>query len=219
MRRPVARPVVALALATALAAAQTFLLAGDVAASSSRQIATVMWHAQTGLAGPVDAQATATLVRRADGVSFSIRTANLHPGHAYTVWFVVINNPAECTATPCSGPDVILNPETHSQVTYGAGHISGGSGKAAFAGAFQAGPIDGWLPDAGLSDPMTAEIQLVLNDHGPKLTTFMPDMTHTYRAGCTEASIPGIFPASARADGTPGPNTCLLYQMAAFPGS
>jgi hypothetical protein len=47
----------------------------------------------------------------------------------------------------------------------------------------------------------------------------MPEMIQTYRAGCTDSSIPGIFPASARADGTPGPNTCQLYQMAAFAGS
>ena len=63
---------------------------------------------------------------------------------------------------------------------------------------------------------MTAEIQLVINDHGPKLTSHMPQMIQSYRAGCTEASIPGIFPASARADGTPGPNACQLYQMAVF---
>jgi hypothetical protein len=155
-------------------------------------------------------------VRRPDGVSFGIRTAQLRPRHAYTVWFVVVNNPSACAATPCSGPDIVLNPSTDSQVTYGAGHTSGGSGRAGFAGSFQAGPIEGWLPNGGLWDPMTAQIQLVINDHGPKLTAYMPEMTHTYRAGCTDASIPGIFPDSARADGTPGPNACQLYQVAVF---
>jgi hypothetical protein len=101
-------------------------------------------------------------------------------------------------------------------VTYGAGHISGGSGRGSVAGSFQAGAIDGWLPDGGLWDPMTAEIQLVLNDHGAMLPAFMPEMTHTYRAGCTNESIPAIFPDSARADGTPGPNACQLYQVAVF---
>lgn len=193
-----------------------FATVGVAAARAERESSAMMWHPQTGLAGPVANGATASLVRRANGVSFSIRTAGLHPGHAYTVWFVVINNPSACSASPCSGPDIVLNPDTDSQVTYGAGHISGGSGRAGFAGSFPAGPIEGWLPDGGLWDPMTAEIQLVINDHGPKLTAFMPEMTHTYRAGCTEASIPGIFPASARADGTPGPNACQLYQVAVF---
>jgi hypothetical protein len=206
--------------ATALGAALALLLglstAGGVAARADHQTAPVMWHPQTGLSGSVAPDAQATLVRRSDGVSFSIRTQQLRPHHAYTVWFVAINNPSACAATPCSGPDIVLNPETDSQVTYGAGHVSGGSGRAGFAGSFQAGAIEGWLPDGGLWDPMTAEIQLVLNDHGTMLPGYMPEMTHTYRAGCTDASIPPIFPDSAKADGTPGPNACQLYQVAVF---
>ncbi|HEX7171272.1 MAG TPA: hypothetical protein VF365_01550 [Candidatus Limnocylindria bacterium] len=213
----------------AVSAALTFLLglsvAGGAAARADRQTAPVMWHPQTGMSGPVSADARAALVRRPDGVSFSIRTDTLRPHHAYTVWFVVVNNPSECDATPCSGPDIVLNPDTDSQVTYGAGHISGGSGKGGFAGSFQAGAIDGWLPDGGMWDPMTVQIQLVINDHGPKrvltddgqlLPVFMPEMTHTYRAGCTDASIPAIFPDTAKSDGTPGPNACQLYQTAVF---
>ena len=204
----------------ARSAALTLVLAlsttGGVAARADHQTAPVMWHPQTGLSGSVAPDAQATLVRRPDGVSFGIRTEQLRPHHAYTVWFVVINNPSACAATPCSGPDILLNPATDSQVTYGAGHISGGSGRAGFAGSFQAGAIDGWLPDGGLWDPMTAEIQLVLNDHGAKLPAYMPEMTHTYRAGCTDASLPPIFPDTARADGTPGPNACQLYQVAVF---
>ena len=203
-----------------MGAALLFLLglltAGSVAARAQRQTSPVQWHPQTGIPGAVGGGANATLVRRPGGISFRFQTEQLRPGHAYTMWFVVINNPSACAATPCSGPDILLNPATDSQITYGAGHISGGSGRGAFAGSFHAGAIDGWLAGGGLWDPMTAEIQLVLNDHGPKLTAFMPGMISTYRSGCTEASIPGIFPASARADGTPGPNACQLYQAAAF---
>jgi len=205
-----------IAVSAALTCLLGLLAAGGVAARADRQTAPLMWHPQTGQAGSVAPDAQAVLVRRTDGVSFAIRTNRLHPHHAYTVWFVVINEPSACAATPCSGPDIVLNPNTDSQVTYGAGHISGGSGRAGFAGSFQAGAIDGWLPGGGLWDPMTAEIQLVINDHGPMLQAYMPEMTHTYRAGCTDASIPGIFPASARADGTPGPNLCQLYQVAVF---
>lgn len=207
-----------IAVTATLALLGTMALAG-VAVARAGQVAPMNWHPQTSMSGPVSEGATATLVRRPNGVSFSVRTQELRPHHAYTVWFVVINNPSACASSPCSGPDILLNSETDSQVTYGAGHISGASGRAGFAGAFQAGAIEGWLPDGGMWDPMSAEIQLVLNDHGPKLTSFMPEMVHTYRAGCTDASIPGIFPASARADGTPGPNACQLYQMAVFPGS
>lgn len=192
---------------------------GVAVARADRQTASVVWHPQTAMSGPVGSDATATLVRRPNGVNVRLVTNQLHAHHAYTVWFVVINNPAACASTPCSGPDIVLNPDTDSQVTYGGGHVSGGSGRAGFAGSFRAGSIDGWLSGGGLWSPMTAEIQLVLNDHGPVLQGYLPGMTHAYRAGCTDASIPAIFPATARADGVPGPNACQLYQVAVFAGS
>jgi hypothetical protein len=205
-----------LTLSAVLALLLALVTVGGAAARADRTSSPMGWHPQTGLSGAVADGATASLVRRPGGVSFNIRTTGLRPGHAYTVWFVVINNPSACAASPCSGPDIVLNAATDSQVTYGAGHISGNSGRGGFAGAFGAGAIDGWLPGGGLWDPMTAEIQLVINDHGPVLRAYLPEMIHTYRAGCTEASIPAFFPATARADGTPGPNMCQLYQMAVF---
>ena len=194
----------------------TLMLAGPAAARADRQSSPVMWHAQTGLSGPVGATAQATLVRRAGGVSFSLTTTDLRPGHAYTVWLVVINNPAACAASPCSGPDILLNPTTNSQITYGAGHVAGAAGNGGFAGSFGAGALDGWLAGGGLYDPTGAQIQLVVNDHGNVLKGYLPEQIQTYRAGCTDASLPGIFPASARADGTPGPNACQLYQAVVF---
>jgi hypothetical protein len=208
-----------LATGATLALLCSVLIGGTTAARSDRQTTAVMWHPQTGLTGPVGSGAAAQLVRRDGGLSFEMSTAQLRPGHAYTVWFVVINNPQACAASPCSGPDILQNPDTASQVTYGAGHISGKGGRGGFGGSFQVGSLDGWLPDAELSAPRTAEIQLVLNDHGPVLKGYLPEMIQTYRTGCTDASIPGIFPPSARADGTPGPNACQLYQVAVFAGS
>jgi hypothetical protein len=187
------------------------------AGRAQRDVQPVGWHPQTGLGGAVAPGAVASLVRRADGVSFAMRTSALRPGHAYTVWFVVINNPAACASSPCSGPDMILNPATRTQISYATGHVVGAAGRAGFGGAVRTGPIpEGWLPGTGLEAPLSAEIQLVLNDHGPVLRGYLPEMIHTYRAGCTEASIPAIFPATARADGTPGPNSCQLYQVAVF---
>lgn len=197
----------------------TVLFSGTALGRAQQQSSPMMWHPQTGLAGVVDGAAGATLVRRSDGVSFNLRTTGLRPGHAYTIWFVVLNNPAACNATPCSAQDILQNPATDAQVTYGAGHVVGTSGRGGFAGSFRVGGIDGWLPGGRLVNPLGAEIQLVINDHGPKLSAFMPGMIQTYRAGCTDASLPGIFPASAKADGDPGPNACQLYQVAVFSGS
>jgi hypothetical protein len=57
----------------------------------------------------------------------------------------------------------------------------------------------------------------VINDHGPMLPEFMPGMIQTYRGGCSDSSpFPGVFPATALADGEDGPNTCRLHQAAVF---
>ncbi len=179
----------------------------------------VFWHAQSGnvMGTPVGDGAEAQLVRTANGISYSLQTSGLRPGHAYTVWVVVINNPAACAATPCSPVDILQTPATNATVTYGTGHVVGASGRAGFGGHLRTGPIaGGWLPGIALENPYGADIHLVLNDHGEVLPDYLPEMIQTYRAGCTDASLPPIFPASAKADGTPGPNTCRLWQAAVF---
>lgn len=177
------------------------------------------WHAQSGNPhlSVIGGGARAKLTRNASGISYSIDTHGLRAGHAYTVWVVVVNDPAACASRPCAPQDILTNPATDSQVTYGTGHVVGSDGEAGFGGHLARGPLpNGWLPDQGLDDPSGAEVHLVLNDHGPRLAEYMPGMIRTYRAGCTDASLPPIFPATAKADGEPGPNTCRLWQVAVF---
>lgn len=195
---------------------------------ASHQTVAVNWHAQqqliafggNGKTGPVDG-AFARIVRNRNGISYQIHAAELHPGNAYSLWLVVINNPDACAATPCSAGDIITNAATDAQVTLGGtGTVSGAAGMGTLAGSAKVGPLSGWLDGRSLSDPFGAEVHLVINDHGPVLTGFMPGMITSYRAGCSDDSpFPGVFPASALADGAAGPNTCLLYQAAVFPAS
>jgi hypothetical protein len=198
----------------------TVVLMGLTASASSgapgHQREAMNWHAQSGT-GPVGETAVAQLVRRDNGVSFQIRAQELKPGHAYTVWIVIVNNPDECTTSPCTPVDIIGRPDVvGTQILWGGGGIAGASGRLGFGGSVGEGDIDnGWYV-GGLDDAMTAEIHFVLNDHGPVIPSFMPEMIKTYRAGCTDASLPVIFPATAFADGTPGPNTCRLYQTVDF---
>jgi hypothetical protein len=192
---------------------------GTAGAAADVDRVPVRWHMQSGNQhlSLVGDDATAQLVRTENGISYSLSTEGLQAGHAYTLWVVVINNPAACTASPCSPQDILLNPATNSQLTYGGGHVVGDDGRAGFGGHLSTGPLPaGWLSNRGLDDPLSADVHLVLNDHGPVLAEFMPGMIQTYRAGCTDASLPGIFPPSAKADGTPGPNTCRLWQVAIF---
>lgn len=200
------------------AVALALVPATTVGAGATREVSPVNWHPQMApqFTGPVD-DAAATLIRNADGVRFRLRTSGLVAGHAYTLWLVVVNAPDECTSSPCTGGDVLLNPATRGQVAYAAGHVVGGNGTGTFAGGADIGPLDGWVDDRALEDAQSAEIHLVLNDHGPMIPSRVSDMISSYRGGCSDESpFPGIFPPSALADGEPGPNTCLLAQSAIF---
>lgn len=183
------------------------------------QTAALNWHAQSGSEGPVGDGAEATLERTADGVSYQITTHSLVPGDAYTVWFIVVNDPAACADSPCTPPEILGEPAVDGQVTWGFdGQVADEEGNATLAADVAAGPLlHGWLPVQGLDDPLAAEIHLVLNDHGPVIEDMRDEMLSTYRAGCSDDSpFPDIFPDTALADGPPGPNTCQLYQSATF---
>lgn len=210
-----------LAALVALAVSVPVVIGTTSSASSKRltQHAAVTWHAQSGKSGDVSNAAQATLVRTGDGVRYRIDTTDLVPGNAYTVWFVVINDPGACDATPCAAPQLIGDPSVDGQVTWGLdGEVARSTGHARFKSRVEAGPLlDGWLQVQGLDDPMGAEIHLVLNDHGPLIDEMRSEMLSTYRAGCSDASpFPAFFPPTALADGEPGPNTCRLYQTAVF---
>ena len=48
------------------------------------------------------------------GLWSTLRTKDLTPGNAYTVWWVYIDNPAACAAMPLPSPDAIPFPEPTS---------------------------------------------------------------------------------------------------------
>jgi hypothetical protein len=189
------------------------------AAGAESQTTGVSWHAQQASLGKTGsvAGANAQLVRNDNGIAYRLNTTGLEEGNAYTLWLVVINNPSACLSTPCAAPEIINNPATDSQIRFAAGHLAGASGRGTFAGNVSEGALSGWLSDRSLEDARGAEIHLVVNDHGPAIAQFMPEMIQTYRGGCSNASpFPGVFPATALADGAVGPNICRLYQAAVF---
>lgn len=176
---------------------------------------TVDWHPQSG-SGLV-ADASAQLVRTDRSVNASLHTRDLIPGHVYTLWFIVINNHEACATDPCTAGDILFNTvAVQADVTYGGGIVAGGSGAGTLSGHLAEGALDNAWFGNGFQDARNAEIHLVVNDHGPKIPGMVAEMLHTYRGGCTDESLPGSFPATAKSDGIPGPNTCRLYQSAIF---
>jgi hypothetical protein len=107
---------------------------------------------------------TSTLTRTGGGVSFSLETSDLEPGHAVTVWWMV------------------ANPDGGMAVLYAAGHVTDGSGTAEFGGSLKVGDDDGWVmgDDKTLEDASGATVYLVVRDHGPAQLGMVDDQIHTF---------------------------------------
>jgi hypothetical protein len=147
------------------------------------------------------------------GAAFTLRTSELQAGHVYTIWWVVINNPAACETSPCTVTDIIGNRDAvQSDVTLADSGIMDDDEQMVFASFLPAGEMaEGWLGN-GFTNSMGAEIHLVINDHGVLIPDMAANMLDTYRGGCTDESLPPPFPETATSDGEPGPNTCRLVQ-------
>lgn len=159
----------------------------------------------------------AILLTTERGVIASVETSGLTPGNAYTLWFVAINNPSACKNSPCKGSDVLgMSDAVQSDVGYGDGLIAGPNGTGVFTTHRKKGEIpQAWI-GTGLTHPATAEIHLVVHDHGPLIQGREAEMIGTFRGACTEESLSKMAPDTARADGEPGPNTCKLVQDVIF---
>ena len=161
--------------------------------------------------------ATASLEISSKQVVAELSTRELSPGHAYTLWFVVVNTPAACASRPCTAADILKNTDTvQADARWAAGAIADESGTLDLKARIETGTWPHSWFRRGLTNPMGAEIHLVLNDHGPVIAGREQTMTTTYRDGCTDESLPPPFPQTAKSDGLAGPNKCALVQDAIF---
>ena len=159
---------------------------------------------------------TAHLRSNDQGVTVTVRTHDLVPGNAHTFWVLIFNNPEECEALPCTVNDLLNRTDiVEANVIYGGGRVVR-SHTTPFQAHIPVGDLEGGWYENGFTNPRNADIHVVINDHGPIIPGLTLEMTRSYRAGCRDDSIPPAFPATAFADGTPGPNTCRLVQFGAF---
>ena len=192
------------------------LTLGTAAMAGPAETAKVITHPSQGDKTVVEG-AMARLVRHDTGIFANFETKGLTPGHIHTIWFVVVNDPAQCeTPFACTAKDVLKRSDAvTSDVTGGAGVIVAEDGSATFNWQQSEGDMNGWF-GAGLIEADEAEIHLVINDHGPLIEGREFEMLNTYRDGCMDQSIPKPMPDAARASGDAGPNTCRLVQFSIF---
>jgi hypothetical protein len=165
---------------------------------------------------------SATLVRDKNGLTATFQTSDLNEGHAYTMWWVIFNNPENCEhgmpgMSNCGEGDVFAEPlgETPVKVSvqFAAGNVIGDTGM----GNFGAHLDEGHLPTEtgqlvfgpGLYDSKKSEVHLVVRDHGPVIPEMEYAQITTFGGACTSDTDPSQV-------GPVGPNSCQDRQFAIF---
>ncbi|MDH3709851.1 MAG: hypothetical protein OER04_08185 [Cyclobacteriaceae bacterium] len=135
----------------------------------------------------------AILKRQHNGVRFKLHTTGLPEG-AYTVWYVIFNDPSSCIGPGigggvCGEEDLFL---PSAAVVWGTGNIVSHNGVGHFSDKIAVGETrsETVLLGADLSypleNPQGAEIHLIVKYHGPASNDkeVLWDQTHTLLGSC-----------------------------------
>ena len=156
-----------------------------------------------------------TLMRYEDAVDMTISTTGLEPGHAYTVWWVIFNNPDACSDEcgpddfPAGVPAAKTGPEppdpaVEASVLWATGLLVPSDGTANFRARLEVGNPPGEVDfGPGLVDPMNAEIHLPVRSHGRAILGRVAEQLSSIDGLC-EVTKPD-----------PGSGKCLNVQIAA----
>jgi hypothetical protein len=139
----------------------------------------------------LDVTGAATLIRNDNKISMTFHAENLTPGNAYTVWWVIWNKPENC-AIPfaCDLDDLLITQLVEVDVPFAAGLVVGTDGVGSFAASRMEGDTTGSTnhlfnaPPFALEDARTAEIHLLLRDHGPAIPGQVQEQISTFLGGC-----------------------------------
>lgn len=127
---------------------------------------------------------SSTLLRNSGGISYTLKTSELEPGGTYTNWYVVFNDPSQCTGPCGEDDDVFPGAPAGVSVIFADGHVIGRNGQGNFAGRLNAGDTSGALFGPGLSDPYGAEIHIVVRGHGQPIPGMVHEQISMFNGGC-----------------------------------
>ena len=104
-----------------------------------------------------------------------------------------------------------------SVVSLGASGVVAEDGTISLASFLPKGEVEGNFFNTTFHSPEKAEFHLPIHNHGPLDPSIAEEMLTSFRAGCTDESLPVYYPQSALSDGAKGSFDCKTVQMAAFP--
>jgi hypothetical protein len=109
----------------------------------------------------------ATLTRSADGLSVDQDFVGLTPGYAYTIWWVIFDNPQGCAAA-CM-PSDLGRRQAQATLVNGGGFVADGNTRF-YSSDLARHDVEGAQVQAGdpsgVDNPYGAEVHLVLRNHG-----------------------------------------------------
>lgn len=134
---------------------------------------TVTFQNADGTAAAGDVVGSGTLVRSASGVGVTIDATMLQVGGAYSVWWIIFNNPEACDPAGCTDAD-FSTAAVEASVVNATGRVADMNGNATFNAFLPTGLIltnsaTGTRQPFGpsLQNVDTAEIHVVVRAHGP----------------------------------------------------
>lgn len=126
-----------------------------------------------------------TLLRDDEGVELRVEMDGLDSNSAYTLWWIIFNNPDGCSDFACGEDDVFPGGPADAGVRNASGFITGPSGTANTTGELEMGPTpDGAVGFGELKDSIGAEIHIVIQSHGRPLAGYVKDQMTIPGAAC-----------------------------------
>lgn len=162
------------------------------------------------------------LIRSEAGLTAKVETRGLGKFNAFTLWFVVFNNPDACATDPCTVADLV-NPAAEGDFLYGGGIVTSG-GYTRFSGKLDTGdssgsgtPEIGAPPEAaiGLTNPMGADVLLAIHSHGPATSgAGLQSQLSSFSGGCVPPFLGDAFGwAEGRSDIPQAEGECSTLQV------
>ena len=145
-----------------------------------------------------------TLNRYDDGLAMTLHTDDLTPGDTYTIWWVVFNQPQNCSDGVCNDNDIFQFDDAGNMVTDDAGEsllnmdaieaaqisVQYATGSYVddsighFAAAVGLGQVPGIVFGPGVVEPTSAEVHLVVRTHGEMIDTLFDEQILTFAGAC-----------------------------------
>lgn len=215
MKHDVSPPV---AIGIAVFTALWMLAMSTVPAVAEAITKPMTWTPDSGMQPGAVEGTSAVLEKGPFGAAMAVKSSGLTPGDVVTVWWVVIQNPDVCAGAVCTPVETMGDGErSDSVVTLAASGLVADDGTISLAGYLPKGEVEGNFFDTTFHSPETAEYHLPIHNHGPLEPEIAQEMLSSFRAGCTDDSIPDYYPQTALADGVEGTFECKTVQVVAFP--